>query len=371
MQQDIDYTEFTSDDFARDSFFIRWVNGADPDAAWFWQSFIQEHPEKEQAIEEARSLVKSLAFVSHELSQKSFESMRNRVIMSIRAEKEQQKEQAQERAVSSENYRDYHSKNRKLARFWFKAAAVVAIPLLALGLYISWPAEKGSESLAIKGEEERVNPRGQKSVLLLSDGTKVWLNADSRLYYSKDLDQQAVREVFLEGEAYFDVAKDAHRPFLVHASAITIRVLGTAFNVKSYEEEETIETTLVHGKVSITKEGDADDAGSLVLKPNQKAIFLKKNNSLNVEEVLTDRTTAWRYDRLVFDETSFAEVIARLERWYNVAIHVDGDQNLKCKLTADIEKETLEEVLDLLVTSHQVTYSISGNEVFIKGSLCH
>jgi transmembrane sensor len=365
----MEYRDFSGKDFAGNGFFIRWVKNPDAETNWFWESFIKEHPEKAVEIEEGRQIVLFFKFKEEELSEKAISDMRNRILMSVRADLEIAKDNPLTSLKKS------HSKSRIL---WMRWAAVFSLPLIALAYLIVVTTKSATtnslSTLQDKNSvnvEKRANPKGQKSMLLLADGTKVWLNADSRLNYSKDFGVGSTREVYLEGEAFFEVARNPAKPFLVHTSAISIKVLGTAFNVKSYPIDKTIETTLVHGKVSINKKGRTDQEDrALILKPNQRAIYIKKSNTVNVEQVMAERATAWRHDKLIFDETPFADAIAQLERWYDVKIILDQQGELKCALTAEIENEKLEDVLKLLEESHQVTSTISGKEVFIKGTLC-
>jgi len=365
----MNYERFSADDYAVDSFFIRWVKDSNAEADWFWQSFMKEHPEKIADIEEARKLVLRMSFRKDELSAEAFDSMRNRFVLSLQATIEQEKENVDDHTISE-------TKNNH-AFLWMKIAAAIAVPLVCIAMFIAWrnSSRRGdlpalTETFKGTDTEYRANPRGQKSVLQLSDGTKVWLNADSRLTYAKDFTGKGQRDVFLEGEAFFDVAHDEKHPFLVHTTGITIKVLGTAFNVKSYKDDASIETTLIRGKVSINKEGAGPTDGNVVLKPNQRAIFQKQTKSLNIEEVMAERLSSWRFDQLIFDETQISDVIVQLERWYDVKIHVQDGDSLQCRLTADLGKESLEEVLSLLSASQQITYTQTGKDVFITGMLC-
>ncbi len=360
------YKDFLAEDFAKDKFFIRWVNEPDEDSEWFWQSFQTEHPEKMRAVEEARKIIKVLDFPIYALPDGDFKSLRNKIIMDIKAEKEDESKLSLEKNVL-----------RKFS--WLKVAAVISIPLSIFAtLYYFARSQNDLKTFAThpsakkvqEQTESRVNPKGQKSVLILSDGSKVWLNADSRIIYDQNFSNSNIREVFLEGEAFFDVAKNPNKPFIVHTSDIHIKVLGTSFNVKSYHEDKTIETTLVHGKVSISKTGDDIKEGSLVLKPNQRAVFSKQEKTINIEQVLSERASLWRYDKLIFDETPFRDVIIQLERWYDVRFHFDPNAKLECNLTAEIGNETLEEVLALLQASQNIDYEISDKDVFIKGTFC-
>lgn len=206
--------------------------------------------------------------------------------------------------------------------------------------------------------------RGSKTTnVTLPDGTQVWLNADSKISYNFD---KCSREVELTGEAYFDVARDENCPFIIHTSMIDLKVLGTAFNVRSYADEEVTETSLIHGSVEIT----------LLKSPDHKKIILKPNEKLTVRNVLpvadsnsdmartdvpvmtlgkirfktkdsTALETMWTQYTLAFDEDPLEEVARRIERWYDVK--VDLDEALRKKpFTADFHDKDLQTVLEAL-----------------------
>lgn len=359
------YRDYSATDFANDSFFIRWVKNPDEESEWFWSSFVDENPVCRPEVEKARELVGLFDSPSYDLAEEDMRRMRNGLLMSLHAGREEQKRTR------------FFSKGRicKERVIWLKlAAAIILIPMV-WGVLLFSTANDDALFLLPAGKksavEKRVNPFGQKSVLFLSDGTKVWLNAASKISYLRNFSGSDTRDVYLEGEAFFDVAHDVHRPFIVHTSSIKIKVLGTSFNVKSYEEEKTIETTLVHGKVRIEQSDvKGNRIGDVELKPNQRAVFNKESKIINVKEVAPGNTGSWKQERLVFEEESIDNVIMQMERWFDVKIYVENKGSLDCKLTASIEKESLEEVLRLLEASHNIRYKIDGSQVFIEGELC-
>ena len=128
------------------------------------------------------------------------------------------------------------------------------------------------------------------------------LNAASRISYLREFDHGATRDVYLEGEAFFEVAHRDNQPFIVHTSSLRIKVLGTSFNVKSYSEEETIETTLIQGKVRIEQsDSSGNRIGDIELKPNQRAVFNKQSKVIDVREVPETSSEAWKQNEMVFD----------------------------------------------------------------------
>jgi transmembrane sensor len=273
-------------------------------------------------------------------------------------------------------------------KVWLVAAAVTGILLLAGYRYY-----KPQETSSIQ-ENEIVAKRGTKSKLLLPDGTQVWLNSDSRLIYGNSFND-SLREVILEGEAYFDVVKDAKRPFIVHTSGINIRVLGTAFNVKSYPLEPTIEATLVRGLIEVEK-NNQPQSSKILLRPNEKLVYnknedaaqasasvspvadpespvtaVRKPESISISTLpknISDsvRTeTSWIYGKLFFEGDSFRELAPKMERWFNVKIGFLNDKAAAYRFTGVFENENIGEALHALQLTASFKYTINGNEVWI------
>ena len=219
------------------------------------------------------------------------------------------------------------------------------------------------------GSYELITQKGQRSLITLYDGTKVWLNADSQLKYPESFAGKKSREVYLEGEAYFDVAENKDQPFIVTTSDLKVKVLGTAFNIRSYKKDDIIETTLIRGEVKVESTGK--QSKEITLRPNQKVVFEKHSRKLMLEnQVETDKYTAWREGRLIFEDQPLSEIISALERWYNVTIRLEDTSSLDCHFSAKVDNKSLEEVLDLLKSSENIDYTVNGNEIVITGKLC-
>lgn len=188
----------------------------------------------------------------------------------------------------------------------------------------------------IKDDEplELSTPKGRTYELILSDGTHVWLNADSKISFPKKFSGNE-RLITLEGEAFFDVAKDKGRPFIVKTLRQEVEVLGTKFNIKAYEEDFSTTTTLLEGSVKINTEKE-----SVYLTPNEQSIV--KNGQLTRRHVLTDQYVGWRANKFVFYETELRDAILGMGRWYNFevvnmdklpAIHIYGTISRSKKLS--------------------------------------
>ena len=210
-------------------------------------------------------------------------------------------------------------------------------------------------------------PYGKKFDVVLSDGTHVHLNSGSSLRYPVAFIQGTSRKVFLTGEAYFDVAEDEKRPFLVNANEIDIQVLGTKFNVSNYPEDANINTVLVEGSVELLRSSKGiTGLESVILKPGHKAEWHKNSNEVSLSNVDTSLYTAWIKGKLVFRNTSFRQIREALQRHYNVVIHNKNVQLEEQIYDATFDIETIDQVLESFNRSWAIDYIIIDNEVFIE-----
>jgi transmembrane sensor len=269
-------------------------------------------------------------------------------------------------------------------------AAIVTAVAVGSWLFVEW--NRKADSLAAN---EIIAPRGSKTRTILPDGSTVWLNAGSRITYADF--NGPVREVTLEGEAFFDIVHvplspspgGGKKPFIVHAGTIDIKVLGTAFNVKSYPDEKTIETTLLRGLVQITRKDDKK-APAVYLRPNEKIVLLNtepesvndshkvadsnKNISPAQHIIRIDSTvkenehveTAWVYNRLEFRGESFEQLAPKLERWYNIRIYFEDDAARQLVFNGSLENETVEQAFVALKAAVPFNATIKNNEIHIK-----
>jgi transmembrane sensor len=230
-------------------------------------------------------------------------------------------------------------------------------------------------------------PYGGKSMLILPDGSKIWLNAGSKLKYNRDFDVQS-REVYLEGEAYFYVEKRKH-PLVVHTSHLDIHVLGTTFNVKSYPDEDNIEATLVEGNIRIdSKVTDKP----LYLKPKEKLTFHKSDRQISIsnqdngntnslleesiatqkvsvtqllEDVNTDESTSWKDGKLIINNESLEDLTRKLERKYDVHFVFDSEQLKQYSYSGTLRDFPLEQVLKALELTSPIRYNIKEKSVIL------
>ena len=276
---------------------------------------------------------------------------------------------------------------KKRHTLYWAAAAVIA---LAAGAWMLVTWKNKQQALAAN---EVVAPKGSKTRTILPDGSTVWLNAGSRIVYANFNGPE--REITLEGEAFFDVvqvlspATHQKKPFIVHAGTIDIRVLGTAFNVKSYPEEKTIETTLIRGLVQITRKGDTKGA-PVYLHPNEKIVLPASSTEvvttnepvattnepvikqiIHIDSTIKDSEhieTAWVYNRLEFRGDNFEQLALKLERWYNIKIYFEDAAARQLKFNGSLQNETVEQAFMALKEAVPFEVRIVNNEVFIKST---
>jgi ferric-dicitrate binding protein FerR (iron transport regulator) len=345
------YQRFCAEDFIKDDGFQQWVFSPDEERNAFWADFLRQHPEKQAAIREAKEFL----LLFHVRESDVIESRIVGLLKRIDAEMDH----PDTSPAQADVFIGRAVNRREPLLKWYVAAAVSMIGLVC-GIYFFDPFSFSTH--------QEITAKGQRTFVTLEDGTKIWLNADSKLSYPRSFANASTREIQLEGEAYFDVTANKQKPFIVHTSDVRIKVLGTAFNVKSYGNDRTVETTLIHGKVTIQS---VNDSSQITLLPNQQAVFEKLSGRLFLEhrEEVVDYTV-WKEGQLVFLNQPLSDIINELERWFNVTIQVEDRESLDCHFSAKVNNKTLEEVLKLFKDSESIDYTIEGSRVTIQGRLC-
>lgn len=232
--------------------------------------------------------------------------------------------------------------HRRFYQQWLFRAAAVVIPLV-LTFSLGWLLFKPvGESLPHLVHEVKVQ-RGEKLQVLLQDGTRIWINADSRLSYPDNFNQKE-RWVRLEGEGYFEVAPDKQKPFRVELAGMDVQVTGTAFNVKAYPEDSVIYTSLCEGSVYL--ENKIVQSQSVAMLPGQIATFSSNSGVCKVENTEDIRSYSdWKNDYLIFRKTPLREVIKILERRFNHNIQVADVHLYKYTYTITFHEESFEKIL--------------------------
>lgn len=243
-------------------------------------------------------------------------------------------------------------------------AAAILIPLFIAGMVYYLSVDNKNHQLTWL---EKQTKKGERMEVVLGDGSKVWLNSDTRFSYPEKFKGKK-RQVRLDGEAYFEVTHNANQPFIVSTSKLDIKVLGTSFNVRSYINDKTISTTLVTGKVSVQRlNPKTNKIRRAILSPNQQAIFYKETEDFILDKVDVNKFTSWRQGKLVIEGKSFKELVDELERWFNVDINLQKSLYTKYSYTITITDETIEDVMNLIKqTTPSLTITYKGKNINIS-----
>ena len=203
-------------------------------------------------------------------------------------------------------------------------------------------------------------PTGGFYQLELSDGTRVWLNAESELRFPAQFGT-GEREVYLKGEAYFDVRKDVARRFIVHLKESNVTVLGTSFNIKAYGDEDYIYTTLVEGKVRFTSEKEHEE---VTLRPGMQSVLNLKSGKTELKEVEVEQFTAWRQGRFVFPSTTLGDLMCQLKRWYDIDVVYLSPEAKGYEFRGAINRDMdLKNVLAIVEKTSNVVFDINGRTI--------
>jgi len=244
-----------------------------------------------------------------------------------------------------------------------QAAAVLVLSLIFSGIYNSLNHNNRNQNFADNSSslvyQEIKAAYGTQAKVELSDGTKVFLNSGSKLRFPQTFANQQQRTVFLDGEGYFEVTKNKEQPFIVQANKLNISVLGTKFNVDAYTDNASISVALVEGSVILQGNAGNLNKDLMELKPNQVATLDPTDQTLSKTDVPDlYKYTAWITGRIVFYGDPIQTVVKKLEKWYNVEIVIADKKLEDYRFTATFIDEPLEQILNILSISSQMTYTI-------------
>ncbi|MCW9708800.1 FecR family protein [Fodinibius salsisoli] len=252
---------------------------------------------------------------------------------------------------------------------WLKAAAAILVILIGgMGGYV-WFGGTLSDHSEI-GYREFTVPAGKIDSLMLGDGTKVTLNAGTTLKYPEQFIGGS-RKVYLVGEAYFDVAHNKAKPFKVQAGALTTTVLGTAFNVTAYREDQQVSVAVTEGKVRVADSGtQRDQPQELTLTPNQSLAYDKQTKRVAKQEGVVSDFISWKEGILIFNEEPLPETVRKLERWYDVNISIPSSGLAGCIIHGKHKGESLDNVLKTISFATGISYEFTEQGVAITGGRC-
>jgi ferric-dicitrate binding protein FerR (iron transport regulator) len=254
------------------------------------------------------------------------------------------------------------AQKQDLGHFSFRAMLKIAAMLVFLAsIYFIFSQ---NEPIVPQVMVEKINPSGQKSKVMLPDGTSVWLNSESSLKYAESF-SDTERLVVLEGEAFFEVMKDENRPFIVQSGRLNTTALGTSFNISAFPEEGVIQVGLISGRIKVNNFNEKTRT-DIILEAGSGIEYVKNTDDFNHFTVEQEKIIAWKEGSLVFEGDSFEGVIRKLKRWYGVNIEVQGSPPMDWKLNGTFKKENLRNVLEHIRFGRDFTYSLNGKQLTLN-----
>lgn len=337
------YSEYELQDFLMDDFFIQWVKQPDENNKHFWEKWLLENPGKRNMVMEAAQIIRSVHYPNKiPFTDKMYIDIFENILRN-----------------EFKNHENIGSKKRNIVPIFRKFVALLVITFCLWIVYITYftPTSQVETISEIPIITKRV-PAGKKSLLTFADGSKVYLNSNSSIQYPKNFGETN-REVFLTGEAFFEIQKDQDRPFIVSSGNTKIRVLGTTFNV-SNSDNGNISVALVTGKIRVR-----DDNGNDVdVEPNEMLV-LERGGKYYKTGFDKNETIGWKDKILFFKKDPIDQIKEKIEKWYGVNVHIQGNSTSNWTYTGIYTDEILENVLEGIFQTSGIKYKIDGREVTI------
>ncbi len=385
------YELYTTEDFILDKEFAHWVLFPNSAEDSFWMSYQSLHPEKINLMKEAALIINSLKPINPEIPEEKLEQIFRKI-------------------------KYQHKTRHRLINITIRYAAAVTF-LLTIGTVLWFSVKKNdpfpveaslsspqkgkvilangtvhefetektiikqtvtgktainNDTVNVNAQEKTTNnpglnqvivPYGKNSEITLADGTHIWLNSGSQLSYPPKFDDKS-REVYLSGEAFFEVAPDKTKPFYVNTSEFKIRVLGTKFNVSAYKEDQTIQTVLLEGKVSAGKNSFL--AKTVDLSPGERLVYDKKDDEFKKDQVNVNLYASWINGYLIFENEPTTTVFKKLERYYDQRI-IANEKLDKITFSGKLDlKENIRDVLENISFASQVKVTEENGQFIIN-----
>jgi transmembrane sensor len=367
------YSDFTTDDFIEDAQFRLWVQQPDEVSDRFWANFLIENPDKNIAIANARTILQAIE-------------------QQTKSEFISQQDEDQVFAQIQEQIED--EKGRRISRLpswlgWAAAASVVLGVMLWQFLpsnshEINQVVYENNRAKALTPLTEKINSSDKTILVTLDDGSSIFLNPNSKISYAKNFNQGNIREVYLSGEAFFEVAKNPNKPFLVYANELVTKVLGTSFNIRAFGNEKDVIVKVRTGRVAVAVARITDvkqkissrELDGIMLLPNQQAILSRQEVRL-VKSLVENPTVISKsqpqnlmQQQFIFNAESATQVFKSIEKAYGIDIVFDETLLSECQFTGNLTDESLYEKLDIICKTIEAQYQIMDAQVIITSKGC-
>lgn len=361
----MDYSRFTVEDFVLDRKFRKWILSPDTETNMFWDEWLESNPHKLKTLQEAKAVVLQLPKVDYGWNDEKEDKLWQSIHQDIHHHPE--KKDTKVISLHSSATLQHHAsrqKNRKWHYYHTGKVAAAILLLLCAGLayYAGFLSMQKTKEAGTVAYIHRETPFGKKEKFHLPDGTFMVLNAGSSVKYPAYF-SDTLRQIEVTGEAFLEVASDTLRPFKVKTDDLVTKALGTAFNVRNFDE--SVEIALVEGKVQVSRIIDNTTDANIILLPGEKAIFNEHKNLVKTY-FNPEKVTAWKEGILLLESASEQETIQALEQWYGVNISVQGQATRPWQYSGTFDNKSLEYVLKSMGYTMNFTFWIEDTEVTIR-----
>lgn len=367
-----DFNLFEIEDFVMDEDFIRWVNGKGKTDNDYWENWLKRNPHKHLIVAEARRILESIGSEQSVIPPADIELEIEKVLQTI--------------SLRSGPPFKLSPVHHLSARWKYSSAAILMVAVLGVSAWFFSRGKKAPEKFAYVAVTssrqliENVNNTKNTITVRLPDGSTVQLASNSRISYDGKFDSMLTRDVYLSGQAFFNVKKNTHQPFRVFANEIVAKVLGTSFTIRAFEKDTVIRVTVSTGKVSVysqvqstVKESAAPNKpGGIIVTPNQQLVYEKSSqefqkilleNPVMINAVSVNKTMA-------YEDAPVDKVFDDLGRDFGINIVYDSDLLRKCTVTADLSNESFYRKLDLICRAMGAKYEVIDAQVVIQSNGC-
>ena len=348
----MDHENFSVEDFCQDLSFWKWVKYEDTESKLFWEKWLEQNPDKKPEVERARKILQAI-----HVNQQALDN--NRLV--------QLWEDIESNIASSQKIR-YLSRPAKRQFVFSRIAAIFVGFIIGFACLYVLTIFNRNEEMPVSQEVEmieRSNPAGSTSTITLPEGTKIRLNAASTLIFPEEFSRET-REISLTGEAFFEVAEDASRPFIINTGRFNTTVLGTSFNISAYSSSQEIKVAVVEGKVFVENKEGKGGKNSLTITPKEMAVFNKASGKLNVHTFSYLKEIAWKDNIIHFENADMDEIIDKLAKWYGVTFVLNKRITSNRDYTATYNSKSLEEILEGLSFAFDFKFTIDDKVVTIN-----
>ncbi len=351
----MEYYRYKAEDFASEDYFKKWVISPEPESDRFWEEFLKEYPEKYYDIIEGRRLVDGLEAV-FETNPENYDSSRR---IWGRLEK------------SVKRYPFFHTFQGRFFS-WISAACLLMTACFFAYRYYGEQYQEQPVINNLVNDKAYHNPGPDSRLVRLQDGSEVQMDGGSSMEYREDA---GVREVRLRGGAFFQVVKNAGKPFIVKAGGMKTTVIGTSFRIMAYDVDKVVTIEVKSGKVRVSREeDDVRDNAVMVLTPNQKAVFSKTSQSFSKDLVdaplLLQPGSDTPETIYIFDDAPVEKIFEAIESQYGIEINYDRELMKDCHLKINLEHESLYRKLDVISLALGIAYEKTEGKIVFEKKGC-